>query len=347
MRAEKYKIYNISINLGEVIVVDVAKSDGGPVFDFQPGQYAMLMIFDRDGKLMEEHPFSIASSPNQKRSLQFGIKMMGRFTRRLAELKKDDEIYILGPFGNFIFDQEKHKDAVFVAGGVGITPFMSIFRYAFDNNLQNKLTLLYGARTIESALYFQEIKQLEDQNKSFKAYFAITDEDVSADVARAKKCFINLKMIWETVDFNISDKKFFVCGPPPFMTAMMNCLKRMGVSENDIFTEKFSMVPSLEQSFGDKWLKYVFRGASAIFLVVLIMIFLNEREKLAIREELSQQKEAFLGETINLLEQQPVTMQSQAPAEQPIQPVPQVQQPIEQQKPAPTKKIIIPRTTIS
>jgi predicted ferric reductase len=151
MKAEKYKIYNISKNPGEVVVVDVAKSDGGPVFDFQPGQYAMLMIFDRDGKLMEEHPFSIASSPNQKRSLQFGIKMMGRFTGRLAELKKDDEIYILGPFGNFIFDPEKHKDAVFIAGG-GITPFMSNFRYAFDN-LQNKLTLLCSARTIEHPVF--------------------------------------------------------------------------------------------------------------------------------------------------------------------------------------------------
>lgn len=347
MKAEKYKIDNISTNPGEVIVVDVAKSDGGPVFDFQPGQYAMLMIFDRDGKLMEEHPFSIASSPSQKRLLQFGIKMMGRFTRRLAELKKDDEIYILGPFGNFIFDSEKHKGAVFIAGGVGITPFMSTFRYAFDNNLQNKLTLLCSARTIESALYFKEIKQLEEQNKNFKAYFAITDKDVSADILRTKKCFIDLKMIWEAIGYDASDKSFFVCGPPGFMGAMTSCLRGMGVSEDRILTEKFSMVPSLEQSFGDRWFKYVFRGASAIFLVVLVGIFLNEREKLAIREELNQQKEAFLGETVDLLEQQPVAIQPQVPSEQPIQPAPQVQRPIEQQKPAPAKKIIIPRTTIS
>jgi hypothetical protein len=154
-------------------------------------------------------------------------------------------------------------------------------------------------------------------------------------------------MIWEAIGYDASDKSFFVCGPPGFMGAMMDCLKGMGVSGDRIFTEKFSMVPSLEQSFRDKWFKYIFRGASAVFLAVLIMIFLNEREKIAIREELSQQKEAFLGETVNLLEQQPVMIQSQAPTEQPIQPVPQVQQPIEQQKPAPTKKIIIPRTTIS
>lgn len=341
MRAEKYKIENISIVSGDVILADIAKSDGGPVFDFQPGQYAMLMIFDRDGKLMEEHPFSIASSPSQKRALQFGIKIIGKFTRRLAELKRGDNVYILGPFGNFIFDPEKHKDAVFIAGGVGITPFMSSFRYAFDNNLQNKLTLLYSARTIESALYFKEIKQLEDQNKNFKAYFAVTDEDVPADILRAKKCFIDLKMIQEAVDGSVSGKEFFICGPPGFMGAMINCLKGMGVGEDRIFTEKFSMVPSLGQSLGDKWFKYVFRGASAVFLAVLVMIFLNEKEKLAVKEELDRQKEVFLEETVRLLEQQleeAVRLLEQqsittAPPKEPVRQL-QPQQPITPQQPA-------------
>lgn len=359
MKAEKYKIENISIVPGDVILADVAKSDGGPVFDFQPGQYAMMMIFDRDGKLMEEHPFSIASSPSQKRSLQFGIKIIGKFTRRMAELKKGDNVYILGPFGNFIFDYGKHKDAVFIAGGVGITPFMSSFRYAFDNNLQNKLTLLYSARTIESALYFKEIKQLEEQNKNLKAYFAVTDEDVPADILRAKKCFIDLRMIQEAVDGNISGKEFFVCGPPAFMGAMINCLKGMGVGGDRIFMEKFSMVPSLGQSLGDKWFKYVFRGASAVFLAVLVMIFLNEKEKLAVKEELDRQKEVFLEETVRLLEQQleeAVRLLEQQSVTMPPkkEPVRQLQpqqpttpkQPVEQPKPAPTK-IIIPRTTIS
>ncbi len=97
---------------------------------------------------------------------------------------------------------------------------------------------------------------------------------------KLKKCFIDLKMIQEAVDGNVSGKEFFVCGPPAFMGAMINCLRGMGVGGDRIFTEKFSMVPSFGQSLEDKWFKYVFRGASAVFLAVLVMIFLNEKEKL-------------------------------------------------------------------
>lgn len=352
MKAEKYKIDNISIKPGEVVVVDIYRTDGEPIFDFKPGQYAMLMINDENGRLMEEHPFSIASSPSQKKSLQFGIKMIGRFTRRLAELKQGAEVYVLGPFGNFVFNPEEHKDSVFIAGGVGITPFMSAFRYALYNGLQNKLTLLYSARTIGNALYFEEIKNIEWQNKNFKAYFAITDEEVPTNIARAKKCFIDLKMIWEAVDYDVADKRFFICGPPGFMEAMINCIKSMGVSEDKIFTEKFSMVPSFGQSMKDRWFKFTFRGAVVLFLTILAMIFFNEKEKLAIREELEKQKEYFLEQTIDLSSKQPVPVQPQiqepAPAIQATQPVTQSQpQQVEQPKPAPTQKVIVPRTTIS
>lgn len=357
MKAEKYLIQNISIKSGDVVLIDIVRADGGQIFDFQAGQYAMLSLREENGKLTEEHPFSIASSPSQKKSLQFGIKIIGRFTQRLANLKAGDEIFVWGPFGNFVFNPENHKDAVFIAGGVGITPFMSAFRYAFDNDLTNKLTLLYSARTINSALFFEEIKQLESGNINFKAQFAITDEDVPASILNAKKCFIDLKMIWAAVDFDISRKDFFVCGPPAFMTAIKNCLKSMGVDDDKIHTEKFSMLLSLRESVEDRGFKFIFRWAAVFFAILVAVVFYDEKKKDEIAAELATDKKAFLEEAATFKTEVPVPAQTQ-PQTQQLAPVtqPQTSTPPQQEQqvttPAPTqqkpsKKIITPRTTLS
>lgn len=376
MKAHSYIIDDISIQANDVIVLNLIDKRGGPVFSFKPGQYAMLMIRDEKGKLTSEHAFSIASSPTEQRYLQFGIKILGNFTQRLSKMTKGAEVYVYGPYGDFTFDQGRHNDAVYIAGGVGITPFMSVFRYAFDKNLPNKLTLLYSAKTLKGALYFDEIRLLEEKNRSFRSFFAVTDEDVTADMPRAKKCFIDAKMISESLNNNINGKDFFVCGPPGFMNAMIDCLKGMGVPQNRIRTEKFAMNPSFNDSLTTLGFKAVFGSSVAIFLLCMVFVYATEQDKAAIKRvnsDLEYQRQTFL-EWINSLdkevtstapptEEQPVTTKivpkTQTPTTtvQPIPtpipaptvveptPTPTVIEPTPAPQPAPIR--IIPRTTVS
>lgn len=372
MKAHSYIIYDISIKANDVIVLNLIDKKGGLVFDFKPGQYAMLVIRDEKGGLTSEHAFSIASAPTERRYLQFGIKVMGNFTQRLSKMTKGSEVYIYGPYGDFTFDSTRHKDVVYIAGGVGITPFMSVFRYAFDKNLPNKLTLLYSARTIKGALYYDEIRNLEEKNRNFRAFFAVTDEDIAADILRAKKCFIDAKMILESSDNNIGGKDFFVCGPPAFMNAMITCLKGLGVPQEKIRTEKFAMNPSFKDSLRALGFKLVFSGSIVVFLLFLSLVYANEQDKIAtkrVNKDLEHQRQTFK-EWINSLEkgatnvtqpteQQPATTQAKPsitnyklPITESITPTPTPivkPAPIIQQTPTsqPTPIYIPPRTTIS
>lgn len=361
MKAHSYIIDDISIQANDVIVLNLIDKRGGPVFSFKPGQYAILMIRDERGKLTSEHAFSIASSPTEQRYLQFGIKILGNFTQRLSKMTKGAEVYIYGPYGDFTFDQSRYNNAVYIAGGVGITPFMSIFRYAFDKNLPNKLTLLYSARTLKGALYFDEIRILEEKNRNFRSFFAVTDEDIATDTPRAKKCFIDSKMISESLNGNINGKDFFVCGPPGFMNAMIDCLQGMGVPQNRIRTEKFSMIPSFKDSLKTLGFKAVFGSSVAIFLLCIAFVYATEQDKAAIKRvnsDLEYQRQTFL-EWIDSLEkeaidaapkteadQQPTTAQ---PTRTTFTPAPTAVEstPTPTPAPQPAPIYIIPRTTVS
>lgn len=360
MKAHSYIIDDISIQANDVIALSLIDKKGGPVFSFKPGQYAMLVIRDEKGKLTSEHAFSIASSPTEQRYLQFGIKILGDFTQRLYKMVRGSEVYIYGPYGDFTFDQRRHNDAVYIAGGVGITPFMSVFRYAFDKNLPNKLTLLYSTRTIKGTLFYDEIRSLEEKNRNFRSFFAVTDEDISADIPRAKKCFIDAKMILESLDNSVDGKDFFVCGPPAFMKAMTNCLKGLGVPQNRIRTEKFVMNPSFGDSLKALGFKAMLGSSVAIFLLCLAFVYATEQDKAAIKranKDLEYQRQTFI-EWVNNLEKGTTGISSTTNKQQPMpaqttptQTQSKIQTPTQTVQPTPTPKptpiYIIPRTTVS
>ena len=240
-----YQIQEISLNPNNnVITVNLTPKQGGLVFNFQTGQYAMLSFQDKNGKLFINHPFSIASSPSEKRYLQFGIKIGGKFTQTLATLNPGDEITVMGPYGTFVFDEYKHPDAVFIAGGIGITPFISSIRYASNIKLPNKLTLFYSNRTLDSISYFEELKELGRQNPNFQPVFNVSKETITEKQEYLESGQLNKDIISKHL-LSVFNKDYFLCGPAVFMKAMENNLLEMGVPQNKIHQEAFSMSPKL------------------------------------------------------------------------------------------------------
>lgn len=201
--------------------------DKGP-FDFIAGQYVEVMIPkllypDIKGAIRN---FSICSSPNilNAISIVFRASPSG-FKKTLLELPMGSQVTLRGPFGNFKLQESPKTDIVFLAGGVGISPFMSMIRFAIENHKGMRMLLLYANSKVERATFVAELEELAKQNSDFTLYLKYGYLD--ADFLKEKIGSFNHK-IW------------YVAGPPAFINHMYYILHEFGIVDTDILLETMS-----------------------------------------------------------------------------------------------------------
>lgn len=222
-------------------------------FTFQPGQYAAIS-FKKHGRPTAARCFSIVSSPTHANILQFSMRTNGRYTKALTGLITGDEVNVRGPFGGFVFEPSRDSQIVLLAGGIGITPFMSMIRYATANGLGNKITLLLSSKHQNDIPFYHSIKQLEASNPNFKAIFVIGDgvrDKLVADAVASGR--ITTGLIDHAIAGNYAGKTFFICGPQTFMKAMNKILHEKGVPDHSIMTEAFSQGPNRQTGKIRSW----------------------------------------------------------------------------------------------
>ena len=208
------------------------KPINGSIFDFKPGQFVMLFIKNDDGEFKESRAYSIANSPTRKTHLDITYKKAGYFTGKLHELKIGDVVRVKGPYGQFTYD-ETCKDAVLLAGGVGITPFRSYLEYVFDRNLPNKLSLIFSNKTSVDILYKKELEKLDNQ-KNVRVFFTLTRDNWKGLTGR-----IDAKLLKECCGNKIAEKIYYICGTGDFVKAMTALLQEINVSKENIKIESF------------------------------------------------------------------------------------------------------------
>ena len=202
-------------------------------FEYKPGQHARIEFNIDDPENGNARPLSIASSPTEN-FLLFSTKISRTlFKQKLDSLKVGDKIKIKGPMGVFVLD-ENAKNIVFLGGGIGITPFRDMIKYATDKKLPVKLTLLYSNRTPDEICYKDEWPLMEKRNPNLKVINTITD-DASW---QGRKGRINDSMINEFCS-DVNNAIFYICGPPAMVDALSQLLKSMNVQQQDIKIEKF------------------------------------------------------------------------------------------------------------
>lgn len=241
MNEYRYLVKKIEQPSADLAILVLEEAQGGSIFSFRPGQYVMLSFCNRQGVMEERHAFSIASSPTTMDSLSLGIRVMGRFTRELLNLSAGDEVFVYGPYGSFSFDETKHTNAVFIAGGIGITPFFSALAYATDKRLSNQFSLIYSNRSVKSTAFFDELKQLEINNPNIRTLFSVTDNMVEENLPGVVCRRVDLETLKQFIQ-TPRGKTFFLCGPVPFMKAMKTCLLQFGASKEQILMEEFAMI---------------------------------------------------------------------------------------------------------
>jgi len=218
----------------------VLKPDGFMNVHFQPGQFAWITAWNSPFS-DHEHPFSFSSSAEDSTRLAFTIKELGDFTASIKNLSQGQCVYVDGPYGAFSVDRHPHsKGFVFIAGGIGITPIMSMLRTLADRGDPRPVTLIYANKTLEAATFLEEIERLPSKLQINVIHVL----EAPPEGWKGEKGFINtdiLKMHLCTF-YKPNDVEIFVCGPGPMMNAVEVALIKIGVVMGDFHSERFDLV---------------------------------------------------------------------------------------------------------
>ena len=210
-------------------------------FNFKAGQFADVTLTDppETGAEGNTRTFSIASPPFES-ELVFTTRMRDTaFKRSLKKVPLATEVKIGSAAGSFTLDKNQAKPAVFLAGGIGITPFLSIVRQADRDRLPQKLYLFYSNRRPEDAAFLDTLQTLETTNPNFRLICTMTEMSKSTKEWKGETVLIDKEMLSRHLP-TLQGPIYYIAGPPTMVAAMRQTLVGAGVEEDDIRTEEFA-----------------------------------------------------------------------------------------------------------
>ena len=211
-----------------------------PGFSFDPGQAIDLIHIDppSTGTAAARHTFSLVTAPWED-ELTVATRMRASpFKHFLGSLAVGSAARIEGPFGSLTLHDDRARPAILLAGGIGITPFMSILRQAAKDRRQQDLILLYSNRRPEDAAFLTELQQLERGNERFRLIATMTEMNVSGRPWTGRTGLIDAEMLREVG--RVADAPiYYIAGPPGMVDAMRRTLTNVGIADDDIRSEEF------------------------------------------------------------------------------------------------------------
>lgn len=207
----------------------------GAGFRQVPGQFAFLRIFGAEIK-SEEHPFTISSGAAEKGRISFTIKESGDFTATLGRVSGGDTATVDGPYGQFSYLVRGEGDILMIAGGVGITPLLSMLRHIAASGGCPSVTLLWGNKTGKDIFFRDEIEAFADAIPGFKVYHVLSDEDWEGPTG-----FLTKELLSGLLGEEELSRRVFLCGPPVMMDKVTHALRDLGVARRNIHTERFAL----------------------------------------------------------------------------------------------------------
>jgi len=209
-------------------------------FRFKAGQSVDLTLIDppeTDAK-GSRRALSIVSAPFED-ELVFATRLRdSAFKRTLWGLQPGAKVRIEGPFGSFGLHGDVTRPAILLAGGIGITPFMSMIRHALHDAAKRRLVLLYSNRQPRDAAYLAELQQLASRHGDWLEFTPTMTERVSPTEWQGRQGLIDRALIASVIAEH-ARPVFYVVGPPAMVAAMKELLAGSGVSEDDIRSEDF------------------------------------------------------------------------------------------------------------
>jgi predicted ferric reductase len=203
---------------------------------FRPGQFAWLKLADSPHGLAE-HPFSYASSAARPAQPSFTIKAYCGFTRRIAKLPPGTRLLLDGPHGSYTPNTHAER-FMLIAGGIGITPIVSLLRSAADTRDPRPFLLLYGSPHSEHITFREELERLQ-QHLDLRVVHVLTDPPPGWE---GEAGFIDAALLRRQLPSDLSSADFFLCGPRPMLLAAIAGLEILGVAPERMHVEQFVTV---------------------------------------------------------------------------------------------------------
>lgn len=209
---------------------------------FRPGQFATIRIME-DGVWSEPHPFTISGAPGDK--LQMTIKGKGRFSSQLVPaLDVSARVQCAGPFGAFCKDIAQREEVVMIAGGVGITPFLSVLRHFCKTGAKNECTLFWCNKTFADAFAAAE---LEEMARSIRLTVVhVLSRETNPDMyleedrphIRFEKGHFSREMLARHI--RSTTASFYLCGPSGMQQTVLEELAAYGIEPEAVEKEAFA-----------------------------------------------------------------------------------------------------------
>ncbi|MFC4522605.1 ferredoxin--NADP reductase [Cupriavidus pinatubonensis] len=210
-------------------------------FSFKPGQAIDLILADPGSATdsqVARHTFSIVSAPFQDEVVIATRMRDSAYKHALKSLPIGAIAWLQGPSGSLTLHRDRGRPAILMAGGIGITPFVSMLRHATREQSPRQILLLYSNRRPEDAAFLVELNQLERKNRNFRLIATMTQVAKSNRPWEGATGPIDEDLVRKACS-NLSSPVFYLAGPPGMVDAMRQLLNDAGVDDDDIRSEEF------------------------------------------------------------------------------------------------------------
>lgn len=207
-------------------------------FLYKPGQAVDLALPGPAGAEPLVHTFSLASAPHQNELIIATRMRDSAYKRALRALPDGARVTLQGPSGSLTLSEKKIRPAVLMAGGIGITPFISMLEQAAHDGSPRPLALLYSNYRPEDAAFLAELKQLAQRNPNFRLIATMTQMEQSRRPWDGDRGLIDTAKI-ERAREGYDEPIYYMAGPPGLVALLRVLLGKAGVDEDDIRSEEF------------------------------------------------------------------------------------------------------------
>lgn len=215
----------------------VARAGVRQAFAFEPGQFAWIHA-GRSPFALEYHPFSISSSAEDREGVEFTIKTERGFTSRVHDLKPGDIVYLDGPWGAFSMERHEGPGFVFIGGGIGVTPLMSMLATMADRQDERPCWAFVGNRHEDQMVGAGELARIAERMR-LTVVHTLSSPGEGWTGRRGR---VDAALLDEVLPKNRARLQYFLCGSPPMMDATEAALRSLDIPDEHVHSERFGMV---------------------------------------------------------------------------------------------------------
>jgi predicted ferric reductase len=236
MLRRPYRVTDVSPERGGAYTLTL-EPEGHAGFRFKPGQFGWVSLWNGPFAIME-HPFSFSSSAERAGQVAFTIKEAGDFTSTIKDAKPGQRAYLDGPYGAFSFERHQAAGYVFLAGGIGVTPILSMLRTLAERRDRRPLLFFYGSNGWDDIIFREELDDLKTR-LDLTLVHVLTDPP---EGWKGETGFITAALLERHLPKDYNSREYFICGSDPMMDTVEAALVKIGVSLEHIHSERYNFV---------------------------------------------------------------------------------------------------------